>query len=424
MIVELSVTALVVILVILIIFSAFFSGSETSMMASNRYRLRHQAKEGKKSAILAEKLLKQPDKLLGTILTGNTFANILASTVATIIAVEVWGDVGLMVAPIVLTVVILILGEVAPKTLAAMKANSLALIVAWPLYGLLILLYPVVFLVNGVSNGLLKLCRVDKPSSSAEHLTSEELRTVVAEASGRIPSRHKTMLLRILDLKEMTVDDIMVPRNEITGIDISEGWEAILQQLRHAQHTRLPVYNDGIENIIGIIHVRDVVNFLSDEIMHDENACKAMLREQASDVYFLPEGTPLTTQLLNFQTKKLRMGMVVDEYGDIQGLVTLEDILEEIVGEFTTDIAAAIPDVHPQADGSYWVDGGANIRELNRAMHWHLPVDGPKTLSGLIIETLEFMPTANLSLKINGYAMEIIAMQEQKIKTVKILPEK
>ncbi len=419
---EVSLTVLFTILVLLIVASACFSGSETAMMAVNRYRLRHQAKEGSRSARMTEKLLKHPDKLLGTILIGNTFANIIASSLATIIALRLWGEVGLIIAPVLLTLVILIFGEAAPKTIAAIKANRIAPIISWPLYGLLIILYPIVLLVNSVSNLLLKLLRIKKPTSTTDHFTSDELRTVVAEASGRIPSRHKRMLLRILDLKEMTVNDIMVPRNEICGIDISEDWDDILEQLRHAQHTRLPVYSEAIENIIGIIHVRDVVNFLSDDIMNDEAACKAMLREHANEVYFVPEETPLTTQLLNFQNKKVRIGMVVDEYGDIQGLATLEDILEEIVGEFTTDMAATIPDVHPQEDGTFLVDGGANIRELNRSMHWDLPTDGPKTLSGLIIETLEFMPTTEVGLKINGYPMEVIAMKAQKIKTVKLFP--
>jgi Mg2+/Co2+ transporter CorB len=417
-----SLTLLFSILLLLIILSACFSGSETAMMAVNRYRLRHQAKVGSRSARLAEKLLKQPDKLLGTILIGNTFANIIAASLATIIAYRLWGETGLIIAPFLLTLVILVFGEALPKTIAAMKASAIAPVIAWPLYALLLLLYPIVLLVNSVSNVVLKLFRIEKPSSTTDHLTTDELRTVVAEASGRIPTRHKRMLLRILDLKEMTVNDIIVPRNDIIGIDISEDWEDILQQLRHAQHTRLPMFNEGIENMIGIVHVRDVVNFLSDEVMDDADACKALLREHASEVYYVPEETPLTTQLLNFQTKKARLAMVVDEYGDIHGLVTLEDILEEIVGEFTTDMAAATSDVHPQEDGTYLVDGGANIRELNRAMHWDLPMDGPKTLSGLIIETLEFMPNTGVGLKINNYPMEIIAMRDQKIKTVKIFP--
>lgn len=422
MIAELSLTLLFILLIILIICSAFFSGSETAMMAVNRYRLRHMARHGNRSAQNTEKLLKRPDQLLGTILVGNTFANIVASSLATVIAVRLWGDMGILISTIVLTLVVLVFAEALPKTIAALRPNVLSLIVSWPLSVIRILFYPITWFVSAISNRVLYLLDIDKPDSTTDHLSLEELRTVVDEASGRIPIRHKRMLLRILDLKEMTVDDIMVPRSEIAAIDINDDWEDILNQLRHAQHTRIPIYEDNIDNMIGMIHVRDVVNFLSDEVIEDEKTCQRLLREHAQDVYYIPDNIPLTTQLLNFQTKKLRLGFVVDEYGDIQGLVTLEDILEEIVGEFTTDKAATTPDVHPQIDGSYLVDGGANIREINRHMHWHLPLDGPKTLNGLIIEYLEFMPEPSVCLKIKGYAMEIVAMQDQKIKTVRIRP--
>jgi Mg2+/Co2+ transporter CorB len=275
--------------------------------------------------------------------------------------------------------------------------------------------------VNWVSNIILIPFGFNKPSDTDDHLTSEELRTVVDEASGRIPIRHRRMLLRILDLKEMTVDDIMVPRNEMVGIDINEDWDEILDQLKHAQHTRIPVFEDSIEQLIGVIHVRSVVNFLSDEeLMQDPEHCKRLLRQHATEPYFVPHNVALTTQLLNFQNKKQRLGFVVDEYGELQGLITLEDILEEIVGEFTTDIAATTPDIHPQADGSYLVDGSANIREINRHLQWDLPLDGPKTINGLIIEYLEFMPSAGICLKINDYPMEIISVYEQKIKTVRL----
>lgn len=419
---NISITVLLWLLLLLIVLSAFFSGSETAMMAVNRYRLRHLAKGNHRSAQVAEKLLQQPDKLLGTILIGNTLANIFASSVATLIALRLWGDVGIALATLVLTLVILIFSEATPKTIAALTANRLSLVVAWPLIVLLYLLYPVVLLVNGVSNAILRLLRIEKPTSTTDHLSLEELRTVVDEAAGRIPVRHKLMLLRIMDLKEMTVDDIMVPRHEIIGIDLEEDWDSILHQLRHAQHTRLPLYADSIENLIGMIHVRDVIHFLGEAHEETDSACKAALKEMAHDIYYLPEGTPLTKQLLNFQVNKRRLGMVVDEYGDLLGLVTLEDILEEIVGEFTTDIASTGEDIEPQADGTYLVDGGINIRELNRQLHWHLPTDGPKTLNGVIVEYLEFMPGPGIGLKMEGYAMEIISMQDQKIKTVKIKP--
>lgn len=419
---HLPLTVLFIILVVLIIFSAFFSCSETSMMASNRYRLRHAAKHGNRSAQNVERLLRHPDQLLGTILIGNTFANILASSIATIIAAKLWGDLGILISTVVLTLVILVFGEVMPKTIAAYRANTFALILSWPLGLLRWIFYPLVRVVNGVSNLILIPFGFNKPSDTDDHLTSEELRTVVDEASGRIPVRHRRMLLRILDLKEMTVDDIMVPRNEIVGIDLNEDWDEILDQLKHAQHTRIPIYEETIEQLIGLIHVRSVVNFLSDESIDDPEHCKQLLRHHASEAYFVPHNVALTTQLLNFQNKKQRLGFVVDEYGDIQGLVTLEDILEEIVGEFTTDSAATTPDIHPQSDGSFLVDGTATVREINRHLQWDLPMDGPKTINGLIIEYLEFMPTPGICLKINDYPMEIISVHDQKIKIVRLSP--
>lgn len=418
---ELSLTTLFVILFVLILCSAFFSCAETAMMAVNRYRLRHLAKHGNPSAKRAETLLHRPDELLSTILIGNTLANILASSIATIIAMRYWGDLGVAIATFALTFVVLVFGETTPKTIAAMHANRIALVVVWPLALLRTLFYPFVVLVNIMSHFIIKVLRIEHREAMTEHFSSDELRTVVAEASGHIPLRHKRMLLRILDLKEMSVDDIMVPRSDIVGIDLQEPWEDILVQLCNTQHTKLPLYEASIEHIVGIAHVRDIIPMLGIS-SRGEDACKASLRELASEVYYVPQGTPLTTQLLNFQNRRERMAMVVDEYGEIQGLVALEDILEEIVGEFTTDVASDIAEVHPQPDGSYWVDGAANIRELNRHMHWDLPMDGPKTFNGLVIEYLEFMPRPGICLKIKGYCMEIVAMHDQMIKSIRVNP--
>lgn len=421
MIDSISTSVLLLVLLVLFICSAFFSAAETALMAVNRYRLRHMAKKHNRGAMLAERLLERPDRLLGTILIGNNFANIFASSITTIIALRYWHDVGLALATIALTIGILIFGEVTPKTLAAFKANRLAVVVSYPLALLQRVLYPMVWMVNMVSNMLLRLCGVDQTVATNEHLSPEELRTVVDEAAGRIPSGHKRMLLRILDLKEMTVEDIMVPRHEIVGIDLNDDWSTILKTLRESQHTRLPLYEEKIENILGMLHLRDVLNFLGSDLPADEAGCKAILRALSREVYYLPESTPLTTQLLNFQNRKERMGVVVDEYGDVLGLVALEDILEEIVGEFTTDMAANVQEIHPQADGTFWIDGSVSVRELNRQLHWELPTDGPKTLNGLILEYLELMPTPGVCLKINGYPMEILETGEQKIKMVKIV---
>lgn len=409
------------ILVFLILCSAFFSASETALMAVNRYRLRHMAKKKHPGALIAESLLRHPDKLLSTILIGNNFANIFASSIMTLIALRYFGDLGLAVSTVVLTIIILIFGEVTPKTVAALNANRLSLLVGWPLRLLQTFFYPLVVVINGVSNGLLKLLGLQKSDIFNEHLSVEELRTVVDEAAGRIPSRHKRMLLRILDLKEMTVEDIMIPRHEIIGLDLTDDWSVIVERLRHAPYTRLPVHDGGIEHLLGMVHVRDVVNLLSQADEVDDETSKMRLKALLKDVHYLPEGTPLTTQLLNFQNRKERVGFVVDEYGDIMGLVTLEDILEEIVGEFTTDAAQVQSDIHPQADGSYWVDGSITVRELNRELQWDLPMSGPKTLNGLIMEHLEFVPAPGVCLKIKGHAMEILETQEQKIKTVKMM---
>ncbi|MFI4956725.1 MAG: HlyC/CorC family transporter [Gammaproteobacteria bacterium] len=419
---SISTTVLLVTLVVLLGLSAFFSAAETALMAVNRYRLRHMAKKHHRGAILAERLLERPDRLLGTILIGNNFANIFASSITTIIALRYWHDLGLALATLALTITILIFGEVTPKTLAAFKANRLALMVSWPLVIMQKILYPMVWMVNVVSNWLLRLCGVEQTNAANEHLSMEELRTVVDEAAGRIPGRHKRMLLRILDLKEMTVEDIMVPRNEIVGIDLDDEWPVILKTLCESHHTRLPLYQEKIENITGMLHVRDVLDFLGTGLGNDGETCKTMLKKLSREVYYLPESTPLTTQLLNFQNKKERTGIVVDEYGDVLGLVAIEDILEEIVGEFTTDIASHAQEIHPQVDGSFWIDGSMSVRELNRELHWDLPTDGPKTLNGLILEYLEFMPSPGVSLKIKGYPMEVLETGEQKIKMVKIVP--
>lgn len=419
---ELSLTTLITAFFAMIVCSAFFSFSETAMMAVNRYRLRHLAKHGHASAKRAEKLLQRPDELLGTILIGNNFANILASSIATIIAMRLWGEVGIAISAFAVTLIVLVFGETTPKTIAAMHANRIALIVAWPLGLLRIIFYPFVWLVNLFSSAIITILQIERPHSMTDHLSSDELRTVVAEASGHIPPRHKRMLLRILDLKEMSVDDIMVPRTDIFGIDLDEDWSDILVQLRNTQHTKMPLYENSIEHMIGVVHVRDIINLLGISEPRDEEGSKAMLREVAKEVYYVPQGTALTTQLLNFQNKRERIAMVVDEYGEIQGLVTLEDILEEIVGEFTTDVASDIDEVHAQPDGTFLVEGAANVRELNRYMHWDLPTDGPKTLNGLVIEYLEFMPRQGICLKIKGYAMEIVAMHEQKIKSIRLNP--
>ncbi len=404
-------------LVFLIFLAAFFSGSETGLLTLNRYRLRHLVKIKHRGAIHAQALLQRTDRLIGLLLLGNNFANNLATAIATVIGLQLLGEAGAAIAVGVLTIVGMIFAEVAPKTLAALYPERVAFPAAYVLRPLIKVLYPVVWLVSALSNGVLKLLGVSIGASERNHLSHEELRSVVNEAGALIPQRHQRMLLSILDLEKITVEDIMVPRNEIVGLDLNDDWEQILAQLTSSQHTRLLVYRDGIDNVVGILHLREALRMMSREDFNKES-----LKEIMKDPYFVPEGTPLNTQLLNFQRQKRRIGLVVNEYGDIQGLVTLEDILEEIVGEFTSDPYATVSDVYPQADGTYLVDGSTNIRDLNRMMRWELPTDGPKTLNGLILEYLETIPAPGTSLRLAGYPIDIIQTTENAVKMVKVNP--
>jgi Mg2+/Co2+ transporter CorB len=414
---DIPIGALIGALIFLIFLSAFFSGSETGLVSLNRYRLRHLAKTGHRGAVRASRLLDRPDRLIGLILLGNNFVNILASSIATVIGIRLFGDPGIAIAAGLLTLVILIFSEVTPKTLAVLHPERIAFPTTFILSPLLKLLYPLVWVVNIVANGFLRLFGVKVDSAASQELTSEELRMVVSEAGAMIPRRHQAMLTNILDLEKVTVDDIMVPRNELIGIDLDDDWDDIIKQLTHSQHTRMPVYHTDINNVVGIIHVRNMLDLLT-----QKETTKDDLQEWIRQSYFVPEGTPLNTQLLHFQREKRRIGLVVDEYGDVKGLVTLEDILEEIVGEFTTDPSTHIKEIHRQADGTYLVDGSANIRELNRVMHWHLPTDGPKTFSGLITEYMESIPEPGTSLMLAGYPVEIVQTKDNIVKTALINP--
>ena len=415
---EIPLGVLFVILFLLLMLSAFFSSSETGLMSLNRYRLRHLVKNKHKGAMRATRLLERPDRLIGLILLGNNFVNVLASSITTIIALRLGGETAIAIGAGLLTFVILIFSEVAPKTVAALYPEKIAFTASLVYVPLLKLLYPLVWVVNVIANSLLKIIGIQLDKNSNENLSTEELRTVVNEAGALIPKRHQKMLLSILDLEKVTVEDIMVPRNEIFGIDLDDNWADIVEALKHSVHTRLPVYKEDIDRVEGIVHMRNIMHLLA----HDDFNREALLAEMR-DPYFIPEATPLNTQLLNFQRHERRIGLVVDEYGDIQGMVTLEDILEEIVGEFTTDIATFSKDIHPQDDGSFLVDGGANIRDLNRLMHWALPSKGPKTLNGLLTDALESIPEPGTSIKIEGYPIEIVQTQGNMVKTARILPK-
>jgi Mg2+/Co2+ transporter CorB len=415
-----SVLMLLGLLVLLLGLSAFFSGSETALMMLNRYRARHLAAHGHGGATRALALLERPDRLIGLILIGNNFVNNLLASIAAVVAVELGGVDGAAVAlgASVITVVVLIFGEVAPKTLAALHPERLAYPAAYLYRPLLRIAYPLVWAINGVAKGVLRVLGVRLQERGADALTREELRTVVLEAGAFIPTRHQKMLVNLLDLEKATVEDIMIPRSEVDGIDFEEPVEDILTFLRRTQYTRIPVWEGSIDNVVGILHVRDFMQAQMGEAEVTKDVLRGLLREP----YFVPEGTRLTALLITLQRARQTVALVVDEYGDVLGLATFADLLEEIVGEFTTDPLDSIRDVHAQPDGSFLVDGAASVRDLVRTMGWQLPTDGPKTLNGLILEQLEAIPETGTSLLIAGYPMEILQVQDNAVRVAKIYP--
>ncbi|MBQ4846236.1 MULTISPECIES: HlyC/CorC family transporter [Pseudoalteromonas] len=416
---DISTSTLFIILGLLILISGYFSSSETGIMSINRIRLRHLEKQNHKAAKRVSKLLRRPDRLIGLILIGNNLVNIAAAQVATIIGIRLYGDMGIAIATFVLTLVVLIFAEVTPKTLAALYPEKVAFPSSIILKGLLKVLFPFVIAVNWITNGMLRIFGISNQQIEEHSLSKEELKTVVNESSALLPSNHQNMLTSILDLEQVTVEDIMIPRNEINAIDINDDWKDISKQLTNAQHTRVLLYRDQIDDAVGFIHSRDALRLLTKEQFDKPSLLRAV-----REIYYIPENTSLNTQLLKFQQSKERIGLVVDEYGDIQGLVTLEDILEEVVGDFTTTQTRATSDeVDVQSDGSVLVDGAANIRDINKEMTWELPTEGPKTLSGLIVEYLEDIPQTQLGMRIAGYPIEIIEIKENMIKQVKVFPQ-
>ena len=410
---------LAAVLVLCVALSAFFSSTETALMAINRYRLRHRAREGSRGARAAEKLLETPDRLIGLILILNNFVNSAAAAIVTMISLQVGGEGAAAIAVGAFTVVLIIFGEVAPKTFGALYPERLALPAALVYQVLLRVLYPIVWVVNLIANGVLRLLGISREKASSTSLSQEELRTVLAEAATVIPHRHQRMLMSILDLERVSVEDIMVPRSEISGIDVNDEWETIAEQLREIRHTRIPVYEGSIDNLVGILHMKKVARlFARGGFGVDDLVALAKTREP----WYVPEGTSLNRQLLNFQRQRRRMAFVVDEYGDVQGLVTLEDLLEEIVGEFTTDTSSLHKDVHREKGDSYVVNASASLRTLNRRMGWTLPTTGPRTLNGLIIEQLETIPEAGTSLRIDDYSIDVLQTGDNAVKTVRLKP--
>lgn len=401
----------------MIVISAFFASTETALMSINRYRLRHKALSGNRSAKLAERLLAKPDRLIGVILLGNTFANFSAATLTALMALRLYGESGVVIATSIASILMFVCGDLAPKTFGALHPERLALVSVWVYLVLDWVLYPVVWCANFASNAILRAFGVSAQQVSNHSLSSDELRTVVAEAGGVIPQDHQRMLVSILDLGKTTVEDIMIPRNDIAAINADDDWDDILEQLRSSAHTRLPVYEETLDNIIGILHLKSVAQRLAHGGL-DKDGLIALARSR--EPFFVPAGTSLNTQLLNFQRNRRRIAIVVSEYGDVQGLVTLEDLLEEIVGEFTTDPATLHRDIHQEPNGSFVVSGSINVRTLNRTLGWTLPTDGPRTLNGLIFEHLESIPESGTSLKLGAYKVEILQMADNVVKMARL----
>jgi Mg2+/Co2+ transporter CorB len=411
---DVHLAALISLLVLLLLLSAFFSGSETALMSLNRYQLRHKAREGHRGARLAEKLLKRPDRVIGLILLGNNLVNFSAASLVAVLAFKIGGEPAVALGAVLLTMVVLVFSETAPKTLAALHPEEVAFPAAMIYYPLLKITYPLVWLTTICANGVLYLFGVRSSHTELQALTREELRTVVHEAGSRISNRYRTMLLSILDLEKVTVDDVMVPHNEIIGINLDSDDDEIGAIIANSKHTRLPVYRDNIDEVVGVLHLRELANLARQDLS------KTTLQRLLTEPYFVPEGTPLSTQLVQFQRRHERIALVVDEYGDIQGIVTLEDILEEIVGEFSTDPANVDGDVVSEGSNSFLVDAAANIRDLNRSQDWDLPTDGPKTLNGLIVELLETIPEPKTCLDVNGYSIEIVETDDNRVRTVRV----
>lgn len=412
---EIPLSTLFGLLVILIILSAFFSSAETGLVALNRYRLRHHVKAGHRGAKLAQALLAKPDRMFGLILLGNNLVNIMAASIATVIALRLLGESGVWISTIVLTFVVLIFAELMPKTLAAMHPQRIAYPASLILAPLLKLLYPLVWLINLIASLILRPFGVKSTNTQHEALSREELRVVLQESARHISSDHQQMLLNILDLEHGSIDDVMVPRQDIVGIDLAEPWEETIDRLSQTVHTRLPVWEGDLENMLGLLHVRSVLPRLSKGMLDKDSLLKA-----TRSPYYIPEGTTLTQQLLEFQSRERRLGMVVDEYGDIQGMVTLDDILEEIVGEYTTEGVMPQRKIRQHEDGSYLIDGSASLRMLNRRLNFELPTTEANTLNGLILEHLESLPEGRTCLTIGNYRMTIVDLADKRIRKVQL----
>ena len=405
-------------LLVLLLIVAFSSGTEVAMLSVNRFRIRHRAQGGDRRARTLEGLLEKPDDWLGANLVILAGASVFASAIAPILAQRSGEKYAVPLAGVVLTIVVIVFCELAPKIYAAANPEGVALHAAGIYRALVLIARPALWLTNSLAYGFLRLFGVVRAARSDQSLSADELRTVVTEAAPVIPARHRQMLLSILDLGHVTVNDIMVPRQEIDGIDVSESWDEILGQLRQTPHTRLPVYEGELDNLIGLLHMKRVAH----ELVRGELSRERLIElARGREAYFVPEGTALNVQLTHFQRNRRRFAFVVNEYGDIEGLVTLEDILEEIVGEFTSDPATIThKDVHTERPGVFIVNASATIRALNRALGWQLPTDGPKTVNGLLLEHLETIPDSGTMVRVGAYEFEVLQIADNAIRTVRV----
>ena len=402
-------------IVFLLFLSAFFSGVETAMMSLNRYRLKYLVKENDKGAIRADKLLKRPDRLLGVILIGNNFVNILAASLTTVLCLNLFGDSGVVIGSIVLTLIILVFAEITPKTFAALNSEKVALPASLILKYLQKILRPLVLFVNFFSNFFMRLLGT-KNTSINEDLSPEELKSVLENSGDLIPKKYQDMLISVLELDKVSVDEVMTQRSEIIGIDINQPIENILSTLQNNQKDFLPIYNESLDDLRGVIDLYGITSFLS-----NENKSIESLIDSLDEAYFIPENTPLSTQLFNFQKNKKTVAVIIDEYGSVKGLVTIKDVLEEIVGELATDIDRETVEIMEQKDGSYLIDASIPLRELNKKLNWQLPINGAKTLNGLIIDQVETIPENNIKIEIDNYAIETVLIRNNMIKIARVL---
>ena len=409
---NISTEILILILTVLFLLSAFFSGSETALMSINKYKMRHQAKLNNKGAKAAKKLLENPDKIIGVILLGNNLTNILITQIATLISLRLYGDIGLAIATGLLTVFILIFAELTPKTIGEMHSEKIAYSSSLLYKPMLVILYPLVFIINLIANSIIKIMGV-KSNMSKSSLSSEELKTVLSESSIKIPKPHLKMLESIIDLEKATVEDIMIPRSDIYGIDLSDDISTVVNNFKNTPYTRIPVFEENIENLLGLIHIKNIAPMLASKSI-DENEIRKLIKKP----YYIVSGTSLYKQLISFQNEKRRIGFIIDEYGDIQGLVTLEDILEEIVGDFTSDPSANEEIIPTNNKNIFIIDGGVHIREINEILNINLLPKDAKTINGFILEHTENLPEINDIINIQGHTFKILENLDNAVKTL------